>query len=159
MSPTLNIKPNQCLIIDAIAFYTGVPLVQRGFLHYCIFEVKVSGHDSHSLLFGFLDWWTQEVCKRERRNGELDQVGQLWLLRGAHRTTKCQSKPQLSVWWACASVCVLAEGSLWTWASVTIAQEWLVMEKMVTHNALQWLRWRCLHCVPAWLKTLLDVNQ
>ncbi len=27
MSPTLNIKPNQCLIIDAIAFYTGVPLV------------------------------------------------------------------------------------------------------------------------------------
>lgn len=27
MSPTLNIKSNQCLIIDAIAFYTGVPLV------------------------------------------------------------------------------------------------------------------------------------
>ncbi len=96
---------------------------QRGFLHYCIFEVKVSGHDSHSLLFGFLDWWTQEVCKRERRNGELDQVGQLWLLRGAHRTTKCQSKPQLSVWWACVCVCVCVCFRRWFTLDLSICND------------------------------------
>lgn len=97
MSPPLNIKPNQRLIIDAIAFYASVPLVVEAsgeelFLHQDLLEVSLSSHDSCPVLFGF------RVVDR-RKSVKERKAAEDCIISGSYghsEECKCLRKPQLS---------------------------------------------------------------
>lgn len=141
MSPTLNIKPNQCLIIDAIAFYTGVPLVletsskEPFCITVCLRLRSLATIPTHFSLVFLIDDRRKSV--KERRGMEN------WIRLGSYGCSE-ELTGRLSArvnhnWVFDALACVFGERSLRVWASVMIAQEWSVIEKMVTHNARQWL--------------------